>query len=484
MCVVLSSLLQQVRASRAQVQQELREREEVEKELGVVKGWIQDTRGLLLSPTADLDSLLQELEVHHTPCILKRQSVERITELQQSKYQELQAGLPSELSMQLAEVALALGSAEDQVQAREREIQQTRDVKQDFNSRLQDMETKLKTIALKLDDKSGDLEEAKEETKAICEECEYCGRTLGELGVAVQEFGEQNPLLCKQLGDAVTKLMEVQRHTAQQIQDKSNRLKKTFILSWIEKAECMVSGNIIWSLASQLQEQIRAHQALLRECRGLHGDLEAMLEREGQLGEVLQTDRWGQQVRNLSRRTEELQQMARTRLLSLQDAAKDMLRLEAEVKSFHAAVDQVQVTLASPDLNRLSLREQLTQRQRVLVEMEGFKQQVASVQQCQSALRLPEEAVASLPICRTAQTLQQEASQLQHTTIQQCNILQEAVVQYEQYEQEVKNLQRLIEEAHHIIQDRPVSTSNIQELQAQIHHHEVREDTLLVYLTL
>lgn len=41
--------------------------------------------------------------------------MERMTELQQSKYQELQAGLPSELSMQLAEVALALGSAEDQV---------------------------------------------------------------------------------------------------------------------------------------------------------------------------------------------------------------------------------------------------------------------------------------------------------------------------------------------------------------------------------
>ena len=46
--------------------QELREREDVEKELGLVKGWIQDTRGLLLSPTADLESLLQELEVRAT----------------------------------------------------------------------------------------------------------------------------------------------------------------------------------------------------------------------------------------------------------------------------------------------------------------------------------------------------------------------------------------------------------------------------------
>lgn len=56
--------------------------------------------------------------------------------------------------------------------------------------------------------------------------------------------------------------------------------------------------------------------------------------------------------------------------------------------------------------------------------MEGFKQKVVAVQQCQSALWLPEEVVTSLPICRTAQSLQQEASQLQHTTIQQCNILQ------------------------------------------------------------
>lgn len=59
----MSSLLLGVRSSRSQVQQELREREDVEKELGLVKGWIQDTRGLLLSPTADLESLLHELEV-------------------------------------------------------------------------------------------------------------------------------------------------------------------------------------------------------------------------------------------------------------------------------------------------------------------------------------------------------------------------------------------------------------------------------------
>ncbi|XP_061127011.1 nesprin-1-like isoform X2 [Syngnathus typhle] len=478
------SLVSQVRASRVQVQQELREREEVERELSLVKGWIQDTRGLLLSPTADLDTLLQELESAHDGVISRRQSVERMTEMQQSKYHDLQAALPSELSMQLAEVTLALGSAEDQVQAREREVHQTRDVKEDFSCRLKDIESKLKSITLRFEIKGPSLEEAKEENRILREECECCAHTLAELAAAVQEFGEQNPLLCKQLGDVVAQMAKAQRRATQQVQDRSNRLKKAekqmaeyqsvkeFILSWSEKAETLVCGNIVWSPLSQLQEQIRAYQLLLRECRGLHGDLEALAEWEVQLGDLLATKGWSHQVKHLSRRTEELQLVVKTRLQSLQDAVKDISHLEAEVKSLHAAVDQVQVTLASPDLNRLSLREQLTQRQRLLAEMDGFKRQVAAVQRCQSALRLPEEVVAGLALCRTAQSLQQETSQLQHTTIQQCNILQEAVVQYEQYELEVKKLQRLIEEAHRIVQDRPVCTSNIQELQAQIHHHE------------
>uniref|UniRef100_A0A3B3QYU0 Uncharacterized protein n=1 Tax=Paramormyrops kingsleyae TaxID=1676925 RepID=A0A3B3QYU0_9TELE len=149
-----------------------------------------------------------------------------------------------------------------------------------------------------------------------------------------------------------------------------------------------------------------------------------------------------------------------------------MERFEREVKTLHAALEQAQATLTSSKFARMTLKEHLAQRQRLLSEMENFKQQVLAVQGCQSVLRVPEEVVTSLSICRTAVSLQQEASRLQHTAIQQCNILQEAVVQYEQYEQEVRHLQGLMEEAHRVIQDEPVSTSNIQELQAQILHHE------------
>ncbi|XP_052391485.1 nesprin-1 isoform X1 [Carassius gibelio] len=477
-------LLQQVCASRQQVQVELREREEVLRELSLMKGWIQDTQGLLLSPTADLDNLLTDLETAHGGMQSHRQNLEQIADCQQMKYQDFNATLPSEISAQLAEVTLALGSAVDQVQAREREVQHSRDIKEDFNSRLQDVSQKVKLISLKLKQKAVDVEEAKEETATLLEELEECGRALSELDVAVQEFGKQNPLLAKQLGSSLSKLTDLHAQTSRLAEGRTTCLQKAeknfeefnemlmLTLNWTEKAETVVSANVMWSPTLQMQEQIQNHQALLQEWQDLQGEFEGLEERVRLLGEVVQTDALHLQVAELSRHAEELQQRAKTRLLMLQDAAKDVGRLEGDVKSLHQSIERVQETLTSPDLARLSLREQLTQRQLLLSEIEGLKQQVQAMQMCQSVLRLPEDVIAALPLCVTAQSLQQESSHLQHNTIQQCNILQEALVQYEKYEQEVKNLQRLIEGAHHVIQDRPVTTGNIQELQTQIQHHE------------
>lgn len=65
-----------------------------------------------------------------------------------------------------------------------------------------------------------------------------------------------------------------------------------------------------------------AVQVLLREWRRLQGEVEAVMERVGLLGEVVHTDALHQQVAELSRHAEELQQRAKARLLNLQDAAK------------------------------------------------------------------------------------------------------------------------------------------------------------------
>lgn len=59
------------------------------------------------------------VQVVHGDVITYRQNVDKLAEQQQSKYLDLYTILPSEISMQLAEVSLALGAIEDQVLAKE-----------------------------------------------------------------------------------------------------------------------------------------------------------------------------------------------------------------------------------------------------------------------------------------------------------------------------------------------------------------------------
>lgn len=61
---------------------------------------------------------------------------------------------------------------------------------------------------------------------------------------------------------------------------------------------------------------------MLEESGEIHGDLEAMSERIECLASVYSTEGMSQQVLELGRRTEELQQIIKVRLPNLQDAAK------------------------------------------------------------------------------------------------------------------------------------------------------------------
>jgi len=62
---------QKVKKGAKMVKQELKEREEVEAEINIVKSWIQETKEYLLSPDAEVDTQLQELQVYQICQFLK-----------------------------------------------------------------------------------------------------------------------------------------------------------------------------------------------------------------------------------------------------------------------------------------------------------------------------------------------------------------------------------------------------------------------------
>ncbi|XP_059684163.1 nesprin-1-like [Gavia stellata] len=478
------NMQQKVKKSVKMVKQELKEREEVEAEINIVKSWIQETKEYLLSPDVEVDTQLQELQSLLGEVTTHRQAVEKMAEQQQNKYLGLYTTLPSELSLHLAEVGLALVTVQDQIQTKERKTQQIKTLNQEFGQKIQGIANELNAILSKLKKKTNDIAQAKVEQKVLGEELDSCNIKLLELDASVQDFAEQNVLLAKQLANRIGKLTALHQQTIQQAEYRAAKLSQAashleeynemleFISKWIEKANILVHGSITWNSSSQLRDQFKAYQTMLDESGEIHGDLEAMSERIEYMASVYCTEGMSQQVLELGRRTEELQQIIKVRLPNLQDAAKDMKKFEVELRALQAALEQAQATLTSPELGHLSLKQQLSHRQHLLSEMESLKPKVHAVQVCQSALRIPEEVVTGLPMCHSALRLQEEASRLQHTAIQQCNIMQEAVVQYEQYEQEMKHLQQMIESAHREIQDKPIATSNIQELQVQISCHE------------
>ncbi|KAM6272871.1 nesprin-1 isoform 2-T2 [Spheniscus humboldti] len=478
------NMQQKVKKGVKMVKQELKEREEVEAEINIVKSWIQETKEYLLSPDVEVDTQLQELQSLLGEVMTHRQAVEKMAEQQQNKYLGLYTILPSELSLHLAEVGLALVTVQDQIQTKERETQQIKTLNQEFGQKIQGIANELNAILSNLKKKTNDIAQAKLEQKILGEELDSCNIKLLELDASVQDFAEQNVPLAKQLANRIGKLTALHQQTIQQAEYRAAKLSQAashleeynemleFILKWIEKANILVHGSITWNSSSQLRDQFKAYQTMLDESGEIHGDLEAMSERIEYLASVYCTERMSQQVLELGRRTEELQQVIKVRLPNLQDAAKDMKKFEVELRALQAALEQAQATLTSPELGHLSLKEQLSHRQHLLSEMESLKPKVHAVQVCQSALRIPEEVVTGLPMCHNALRLQEEASRLQHTAIQQCNIMQATVVQYEQYEQEMKHLQQMMESAHREIQDKPIATSNIQELQVQISRHE------------
>ncbi|XP_039707258.1 nesprin-1 isoform X7 [Pteropus medius] len=475
---------QKAKNDRKAVKQELKEREAVEAQINSVKSWVQETKEYLGNPTIEIDAQLEELQILLTEATNHRQNIEKVAEEQKNKYLGRYAILPSELSLQLAEVALNLGTIHDQIQDKVKEVEQSKAMSQEFGQQIQKIAKDLTTILTKLRAKTDNLIQAKTDQKVLGEELDACNLKLMELDEAVQKFSEQNDQLAKPLAKKIGKLTELHQQTIRQAENRLAKLSQAAshleeynemlesILKWIDKAKVLVHGKITWNSARQLREQYISHQTMLEESEEIHSDLEAMTDRLQHLASVYCTEKMSQQVAELGRETEELKQLIKICLQNLQDAAKDMKKFETELKNLQVALEQAQTTLTSPEVGRLSLKEQLSHRQHLLSEMESLKPKVQAVQICQSALRIPEDVVTSLPLCHAALQLQEEASRLQHTAIQQCNIMQEAIVQYEQYEQEMQHLQELIEGAHREIEDKPVATSNIQELQAQISRHE------------
>uniref|UniRef100_A0A8C8SEV2 Uncharacterized protein n=1 Tax=Pelusios castaneus TaxID=367368 RepID=A0A8C8SEV2_9SAUR len=198
-----------------------------------------------------------------------------MAEQQQNKYLGLYTILPSELSLQLAEVGLALVTIHDQIQAKEKEVQQSKMLNQELGQKIQGIAKELNAILSSLKEKTSNIAQAKIDQKILGEKLDSCNVKLVELDASVQDFAEQNNQLAKQLTDRIGKLTGLHQQTIRQAEYRASKLNQAashleeynemleFILKWIEKAKILVHSSITWNSASQLRDQFMAYQVII-----------------------------------------------------------------------------------------------------------------------------------------------------------------------------------------------------------------------------
>ncbi|KAM9000867.1 nesprin-1 isoform 8-T9 [Sarcophilus harrisii] len=211
------------------VKQELKDREVVETKIHSVKSWIQETNEYLLNPTMEIDAQLEEFKGLLTEATTRYQAIEKITEEQKNKYLGFYTILPSELSLQLAEIAMDIGTIRDQIQSKEKEAQRSKTMNQELSQKIQRIAKELTTILTKLKAKTSDLAQAKIDQKALGEELDGCNIKLMELDAAVQDFAEQNSQLAKQLAKRIGKLTELHQQTIRQAEYRLSKLNQLHI---------------------------------------------------------------------------------------------------------------------------------------------------------------------------------------------------------------------------------------------------------------
>lgn len=112
--------------------------------------------------------------------------------------------------------------------------------------------------------------------------------------------------------------------------------------------------------------------------------------------------------------------------------------------------------------------------QKILEDIDSHKGKAMLVEQKQSELKSltgkeePEAALAT------------EMSELQHMARQQCEELQESIIQQEQYESDIRHLSSAITEAQDKLLSAPVQAADVNTLKKQIAEHNVSLSLVLI----
>ncbi|CAH1263258.1 SYNE1, partial [Branchiostoma lanceolatum] len=483
----LSSLTQQTLQYQQAVQEELQDREQLQGELGETISWIQGARSELaevegLGPSAvEVQGKLDRQAELKGQLTARLQEVKQLIGQKKEKYKE--GDLPPEMSQQIQELTQAEEEVEEELARSSEHLEMAKAVREEFQQDMKDVKSSLVELEKQVSQPIMDINKDKEAHQEMCAALEQLRERLDSLNERAKHLSDDtnDPQEKERLSNIIGPLnehfssLEAKSKVKKGNLDEAADLLAEFedaekqVSDWLEKGEELVRPGITLDSYDEVCQQQQELKDILDQGEESQPHVQVMREKMYQLSQLCNVSPLLPRLSDVSDRTGQLKVAANQNLKQLTEATDEVQDFEAAVEQLQAKMEESQAKLASPEFQKLPLKERLAAQEALLKDIEAHRAETSVLLERKQRLKVQ---AADMPACENAQTLQGEVAILHHAAVRQNQAIKEAVNQEVQHEAQVQQLTGAIEEAQKQMEEMPPAGANVEDLKKHLAQHQ------------
>ncbi|XP_064317024.1 nesprin-2 [Phalacrocorax carbo] len=446
------------------VQAEIQERNKITEEISAVTNALQNAASVLLQDATGKAGQLEEVQ---TVIDKESQTLKHIMEKLRIKYSETYTQVPAEIKTQLEDCKKVLQDLEDKVSF---EILQS-SPQYMLKRKAESINNGLQAIEKMLQQKSENIAKAKEVQKQIWDMLDLWHYKLNELDAEVHDIVEQDSFHAQELMDILVSPLQQYQQVSQLAERRTAILNKAAnkmeeydellknVKLWIENTNSLLRADAQNGSAKSLRKHTDDLQMALEDSEQKQNLLHSVYLELEELTSVFETDSVMQQLNEINGEVATLQHEIAEILPQIQHVADELDAIESHVKVLEKEIAKMKTILSSEDLLEFSPKEQIKHGQVILDHVGPMQKTVVHIQSYEEGLQLPGVKTQPFSVFQRARQLLRELKKLEKITKEQNSILEEAVKQAEECEQEIEKLKQslkkhLVEISH---EDQPLA---------------------------
>ncbi|XP_008564479.1 PREDICTED: nesprin-2 [Galeopterus variegatus] len=448
-----NKLFQKAQKNKELIQTEIQERRSFTKEIIALKNLFQQSttsfQNMIVQDHPEKAEHLKELQ-----SILKKGKLtfESIMEKLRIKYSEMYTIVPAEIESQVEECRKALEDIDEKVS---NEVLKS-SPSYAMSRKIEEINNGLHNIEKMLQQKSKNIEKAREIQKKTWDELDLWHSKLNELDSEVQDIVEQDPGQAQEWMDNLMIPFQQYQQVSQRAESRTSQLNKATIKmeeysdllksteAWIENTSRLLANPAEYDSSRTLSHHASTLQMALEDSEQKQNLLHSIFTDLEDLSIIFETDDLTQSIQELNSQITSLQQKIMESLPRIQRMADDVVAIESEVKSMEKRVSKIKTILLSKEIFDFSPEEHLKHGEVILENIRPMKKTIAEIVSYQEELSLRHTGMKPLPVFQRTNQLSQDIKLLENITQEQNELLKVVIKQTNECNEEIEHLKQIL----------------------------------------